>query len=152
LKKIAFILAAASLMSVAACSKQPPAAMVDTGDGVETLEEAQSEVPLADATGNQTFTDAELDQSSSDMMNQQAADEAEDNAREAEEKKEPAPLGYLNPNSQDGLYILVDDDTGCEFIQVEVGRSDGRVMSLIPRPDGKGGQRGCGKGKDFKKS
>lgn len=148
MKKIAFVLAAASLLSVAACTKAPP--QQDTNDGIETLEESVNQVPMAsDADMTPVnMTDEQLDQSSSDMVNQQREDEAEDEA------KDPQDITYQNPSNDKGTFVMVDEATGCQFIQIEhdnnYGSDGARSIALIARPDGKGGQRGCGTGYDFK--
>lgn len=149
MNKIAFVLVAASLLSVAACNKAPP--QQDTNDSIQTLEESVNQVPMASdaemAPDNMDdMTDEQLDQSSSDMMNQQREDEAED--------EDPQDITYQNPSNDKGTFIMVDEATGCQFIQIEHDNIDAvsgaRSIALIARPDGKGGQRGCGTGYDFK--
>lgn len=149
MKKIAFVLAAVSLLSVAACTKTPP--QQDTNDGIQTLEESVNQVPMASdidmAPDNMDgMTEEQLDQSSSDMVNQQREDEAED--------KEPQDITYQNPSNDKGTFVMQDEATGCQFIQIEhdnnYSNNGARSIALIARPDGKGGQRGCGTGYDFK--
>lgn len=147
MKKIAFILAAASLMSVAACTKTPEAAAVEEG-GPETLEESQSQVPMADTMPmtNDSGSDAE---DRSELANQEEAEDAAMAAQRDADDAENNPIRLMNPGSTQDVYIYQDRATGCEFIQYEE-RSD-HGDRWLPRPNGKGGQRGCGTGDDFNK-
>jgi hypothetical protein len=139
MKKIVVL---AGLVALAACNKQPdPVQPIDQAtllpqEEVELLGNAQS------PTGN--MTEEELDQSSSDMMNQQAADEAAERAS--------YPFEVVGSEADAGVYIYRDKATGCEFLEKEDSSyKTGMALVFIPRPDGKGGQRGCRTGTDFKK-
>lgn len=146
MNKIALILALS--LSVTACQKAPPAAAVEDGS-MQTLEETQTEVPLAgtETPTENSMSESDLDNSSADMMNQQAADEAEE--AKAEEAKE---VFELVSESDHRFSIWRDKATGCEFIEKQDtnGYPGGVAIIFIPRPSGGAGQRGCKTGTDFK--
>jgi hypothetical protein len=65
--------------------------------------------------------------------------------KEADEIESGEIMEYVNANAINGLLVVRDRQTGCEFIATEHG--------LTPRPNGETNpyQRGCGTGTDFKK-
>lgn len=143
--KIAILLAAT--LSLSACYKSPPAAAVENDGGVQTLEESQSQVPMAEtSTSNTMLTEEELDASSNAMMVEKAKDEAEEaKAIAAKEVFE------LVSNSENGFNVWRDKQTGCEFIEKSDSAYRGGIAIIfIPRPSGGAGQRGCKTGTDFK--
>ena len=140
MKKIASL---TLVLVLAACGPKP---------GSSEPQQLQSETPQAPTpTENSTeMTEAELDQSSADMVAQQQADD------EAERKATLAaqPFEYVGEEAEaeTEVSIMRDKATGCEFIQkYDSAYRGGIAIVFHPRPDGKGGIRGCGTGTDFKK-
>lgn len=95
------------------------------------------------------MTEEELDQSSADMVAQQQADEAV----EREATLAAQPFEYVGEEeAETEVSILRDKATGCEFMrEFQSGYKSGKAILILPRPNGKGGIRGCGTGTDFKK-
>lgn len=149
MKKIALVLILAG--SLAACNEQEKP--TPTEDTIQTLEESQSMVPMADSSGDQMVTDMnavddmplkneeELEAEEEAQAVQAAADEAKNN-----------PIAIVNTGNTNRNYVLRDADTGCEFIQFDDTGTDGTSLPIVARPNGRGGQRGCGTGTDFKKA
>ena len=155
MKKIVMI---AGLLALAACTKEPTGSQ--TSDTMVTDDSILNSFPSAcgtdgkmcqkstaddgaDTMPDNAMSESDLDNSSDAMMAEQASDEEKERL-----------LENLNPNSTNDLYVFRDKATGCEFVQVENDSysSDGaKTLVVFPRPNGKGGQRGCGTGTDFKK-
>lgn len=149
------IYSAALLLSLVACNKRP--ADTQLVEAPEDTGEFAAEVPMASACGTDgkmcqksevadgnALSESDLDNSSDAMM-----------AQQAEEQEKDRLLENLNPNANNDLYVFRDKATGCEFVQVEndsYTSSGAKTLVVFPRPNGKGGQRGCGTGTDFKNS
>ena len=141
MKKIAIALTLA--LTLAACKQQADKDRV-WADAVATPTPTETATQMAPS-----MTEEELDKSSADMVAQQEADE------EAEHKAALAaqPFEYISERSATtDVAILRDKATGCEILQKQDSAYRGGIaIVLLPRPDGKGGIRGCGTGTDFKK-
>lgn len=149
MKKIILV---AGLLALAACAKTPDA--TETSDQMVTDDAILNSIPSAcgddgslcqrsTPTDGNEVSESDLDNSSDAMMLE----------KEADEEKERL-LEILNPNATNELYVMRDKATGCEFIQAEndgYASDGGKSMAFVARPNGKGGQRGCGTGTDFKK-
>lgn len=146
------IYSAALLLSLVACNKRP--ADTQLVEAPEDTGEFAAEVPMASACGTDgkmcqksevadgnALSESDLDNSSDAMMTQQADDQ-----------EKARLLEILNPDTTNDLYVVRDKATGCEFIQIEndgYGSDAGRSLAVLPRPSGRGDQRGCGTGTDF---
>lgn len=138
MKKIASL---TLILALSACGPKP---------GSSEPQQLQSETPYVPVTTDNStgMTEEELDQSSADMVAQQQADE------EAERQATLAAQPFENVGEEGAteVSILRDKATGCEIIQkYDSAYRGGISIVLLPRPDGKGGIRGCGTGTDFKK-
>ena len=151
MKKIVLI---AGLLALAACSKSPEPGS-QTSDMIVTDDSILNQIPRACGTDgkmcqkstpeevadtNESLSENELDEASAEQIAQQEADEAENN-----------PISIVNTGNTNRNYVLRDAATGCEFIQFDDTGTDGTSLPIVARPNGRGGQRGCGTGTDFKK-
>lgn len=130
-----FLLLSCAVLALSACGPKPEAQPVTEYQSVDDI----GQVPLVDAQA-----DAIVDNTVVEAVEPVANEVAE---TESEDAKPAELLEYVNPQSANQLYVVRDLDTGCEFIQID--DSDG--VAILPRPDGRGNQRGCRTGSDFKK-
>jgi hypothetical protein len=142
LKKV--LLIGCLALALSACRGNEEAQAIDDGE-TETTEYVASDVPLADS---ELINGLDNEAAAIDAANEVYEAEVEN---QMEEEEKSRLLEFVNPNANNDLYVFRDKATGCEFIQVQndYAGGEGRSVAVVPRPDGKGRQRGCGKGTDF---
>jgi hypothetical protein len=110
-------------------------AAMDNSMAAQVQAEAEAEEPLPD----QARTDA--NETAGEGV-EENAEEPASNATDAEEPEKPdTGIHYVNPNMEQDLFVIRDEKSGCEWIQVD--NSHGLVV--IPRPKGPGGEQFCEK-------
>ncbi len=127
-----FLLIGCAVLALSACSRRGPDQAVEDHALNDII---QNEVNAAAVTSEVPLADAE---NVSNSAEPEVVSESPDDGEVFE---------YTNLDSQRGVYILRDKQTGCEFVQNDEStfpRPSGKTLSGLPL------QRGCGTGTDFK--
>jgi hypothetical protein len=141
-RKYLIILACMSV-GLSGCNRSQPETIDSEAEMLASMDntaaQVQAEIETEEALPDQARPDA--NETAGEGVEDDAGEPA-DNAIAGDEPEKPGTgIHYVNPNMEQDLFVIRDDKSGCEWIQVD--NSHGLVV--FPRPRGPGGEQFCEK-------